>query len=269
MSKKSQSKIVDFLMGNGFYLVLALCILGAGGAAFIAANRTITTQPPAVTSSQEGAATSSASEKPTPIVNPSPQPMLPTVDDEDDDVQTDTPSDDAPEDTDVNVTPDTNTTQNTTPNTTATIPIEQDAQEALAPKVTYQMPVTGEIIASFSGETLVKNETLGHWQTHNGTDIRAVKGSAISAIAPGTVEAVRVDPLWGGIVEISHSGDITSYYCGLDRDIPVRKGDTVEAGDTIGKLDYIPAESLMAEHLHLEVKKNGEFIDFEELLLTK
>lgn len=126
----------------------------------------------------------------------------------------------------------------------------------------YTIPVNGEILQEFSGEELVKNNTTGAWQTHNGTDIAAAQGDEVRAMASGTVTDVYDDPLWGTVVEIDHGEGIKARYCGLNKGLNVEKGNSVSAREVIGAVGgTADVESSMESHLHLEVTRNDRFVD--------
>ena len=64
----SESPVGKFLLGKGFYAALAVCVLGAGAAAWVIVDKTIdsfTSQPPAVsgTTLQNTASSAPASQK--------------------------------------------------------------------------------------------------------------------------------------------------------------------------------------------------------------
>ena len=118
------------------------------------------------------------------------------------------------------------------------------------------------VIAPFSGTELVKNETTGSWQTHNGTDIAAEMGTEVYAVADGEVTSVKNDALWGVTVVIDHHNGFTTKYCSLGADLTVQQGDKVAGGDVIGVIgDTADVESASAPHLHIEMTHNGQFID--------
>ena len=118
------------------------------------------------------------------------------------------------------------------------------------------------IINPFSNGELVKNETTGSWQTHNGTDIAAENGTDVFALANGEVTAVKNDPLWGVTVTIDHKNGYTTRYCGLSSDLAVQQGDKIESGSIIGTVGgTADIESAIASHLHIEMRHNGKFID--------
>lgn len=118
------------------------------------------------------------------------------------------------------------------------------------------------VINPFSGGELVKNETTGTWQTHNGTDIAAEVGADVFAAESGEIAAVSNDPLWGVTVVIDHKNGFATRYCGLGADLAVQKGDQVKSGDIIGAVgETADIESALVPHLHIEISHNGSYID--------
>ena len=118
------------------------------------------------------------------------------------------------------------------------------------------------IVTPFSGSELVKNETTGSWQTHNGTDIAAETGTEVYTVADGEVVNVNNDALWGVTVMLDHRNGFTTKYCGLGADLAVQQGDNLKGGDVIGVVGgTADIESASPSHLHIEVKHNGKFID--------
>ena len=119
-----------------------------------------------------------------------------------------------------------------------------------------------DVIEVFSGKELVKSRTTGSWQTHNGTDIAAEVGSNVYAVSNGEVMDIKNDPVWGVSVTIDHHNGFESKYCSLSPELSVQKGDMVVSGDIIGVVgNTADIESSLPPHLHIEVTKNGDFID--------
>lgn len=116
------------------------------------------------------------------------------------------------------------------------------------------------VINQFSGQELVKNETTGSWQTHNGTDYKAEIGDDVYSVTDGTITAVNNDPLWGTVVIIqAENGDIYRY-CNLSKELNVQKGTGISAGDLIGVVgDTADIESAIEPHLHIEVMRGGKY----------
>ncbi|MEG2930967.1 MAG: M23 family metallopeptidase [Ruthenibacterium sp.] len=123
----------------------------------------------------------------------------------------------------------------------------------------FVWPVQGSILQAYSGDELIFNETMQDWRTHNGTDIAAAAGDAVKAPTAATVSAVAQDGQWGGVVELT-AGDVTVRVCGLSG-ISVKQGDTVKQGAELGHMGAVPAEIAAAPHLHLEVTAGGKPVD--------
>ena len=118
------------------------------------------------------------------------------------------------------------------------------------------------MITPFSGSELVRNETTGSWQTHNGTDFAADVGAEVYAVAGGEVTEVKNDPVWGVTVTVDHLNGYVTRYCGLSQALSVQKGDKLSGGDLIGTLgNTADIESALTPHLHLEMLHNGSYID--------
>ncbi len=134
----------------------------------------------------------------------------------------------------------------------------------------FVIPVNGEIIQDFSEGELVKNQTTGAWQTHNGIDISGNIGDEVRAMTDGTVTDVIEDPLWGVVVTIDHGDGITARYCGLNKGVTVEKNSHVSAQDVIGAIGATAdIESSMETHLHLEVIKNDKYLNPIDVINNK
>ena len=126
----------------------------------------------------------------------------------------------------------------------------------------FVMPVDGMIINPFSDTELVFNHTLGDWRTHNGTDIAGKPGDPVSSMADGTVESIYTDSLMGRCVVIAHGGGYKSLYANLQENVVVKEGETVHAGTVIGGIGATAVfEALMEPHVHVEVTRDGEYVD--------
>lgn len=123
------------------------------------------------------------------------------------------------------------------------------------------------VLNPFSGGELVKSETTGTWQTHNGVDLSCETGTDVFSVDTGTVKEVCQDALWGYTITIDHNNGVISRYCGLDGSVEVREGDDVQPGQKIGVIGNVPdLESALDTHLHLEIQRNGAYIDPMEYL---
>ena len=127
-------------------------------------------------------------------------------------------------------------------------------------QVDLSFPVGQKVLKRFSDGTPVFSDTMQDWRVHNGVDFEAASGESVKSMGTGTVTDVLEDSLLGHVVVITH-GDVEAWYCGLGEKVLVEKGAKVEAGKEIGTVGECPSESAEAEHLHLEIKKDGEWID--------
>lgn len=231
-------KLGDFVLGKGFYIVLALCIATIGVSGYYLLHRmsgqpqemepvggdTTVVLPDSEANGPDPAGSLSAVQLPEP--KPKPQPPAPKEDKQPDDPQ----------------------------------PEKKPAEKPQTPKpVVYTWPVKGEILRDFSVETLALDPTLGDWRTHGGLDIAASQGLQVLAMGSGTVAEVYEDGLMGTTVVIDHGNGLTSACRGLAAQPTVQEGDTVETGDIIGGVGNTAiAESGMPSHLHLETWLNNE-----------
>ncbi len=119
------------------------------------------------------------------------------------------------------------------------------------------MPVQGEIVKSYSGDSLLYSETLDQYVCHKAIDIQAPAGSPVCTAGSGTVTETGVDDRYGSYVLISHGSGLESRYCCL-ADIRVSEGDVLKKGDTVGTVgEDALFEKAEGPHLHFEVIKNG------------
>lgn len=155
------------------------------------------------------------------------------------------------------------TIETTVAETEAETEPEEELQETAKPEIRkLVMPLEGEILNEFSNGELVKSNTTGAWQTHNGIDISAALGDVVTASDSGTVSAVDEDPLWGYTVTIDHGNGIITKYCNLNSGVTVQVGQQVSSGEEIGAVgETADIETAEKSHLHFEVYKNGSFAD--------
>ncbi len=136
-----------------------------------------------------------------------------------------------------------------------------DEAVAVSAKVSYRMPLAGEIINGFSGEELVYCSTMGDWRVHQGVDISGTSDCEVRACADGVVVDFTEDMLYGYTAIIEQEDGSMLYYCGLTSVPKVTAGLVVKAGDVIGYLGTVPCEAGEQPHLHLSMMKDGTFVD--------
>ncbi len=241
----SNNKFSKFIMGKGFYVVLALCLVGAGTAAWVAADRTL----------------SNIDHQNQQIIDQTPiQEELPWS----------VPDQPARENIEDIPKPSTSSSSSSSsasssePSKESKEPSKQEKQPAASSKPStsvFVLPISGEVFNGYSDGKLIRNDTLKVWRTHDGIDIKAEKGAEVVAVQDGKVLAVKDDPLWGTVIEVEHSKSLVSVYCGLSKDVKVKQGDTVKTSQVLGMVDVIPAELSGPSHLHFGMRKDGKWVD--------
>lgn len=276
----SKGKFNKFIMGKGFYIALAVCLIGAGAAAWVSVDKTISSMdksplaetPPAQTETSQPAeqkldnvakeAPGTTAPLPTESADLTAEPDPLVVPQEADAPVTDVPMT-AGEDSTASspdASPSSAQASASDPQSEPTMQSEPQEQPQASPASSFALPVNAEVMAGFSGDTLVKNVTLNDWRTHNGVDLKAPAGTEVLASCGGTVTSVSNDPLWGNVVEIT-SGNRVITYSGLGDSIPVNVNDIVTDGQLIGEIGQIPCELNLEPHLHFTVKEDGKFVD--------
>ena len=145
--------------------------------------------------------------------------------------------------------------------------IPDETPVIITPPQAIVSPLEGEVLAAFSVDRLMYNETLADWRTHDGVDIAAMADSAVLSASSGTVCAVTNDPLMGTTVIIDHADGYQTTYANLQADPDVVAGDKVSAGQVIGVVGTTAAaEAAQGPHLHFSVSKNKIPMDPMEYL---
>ena len=128
-------------------------------------------------------------------------------------------------------------------------------------------PVSGDNIFGYSMEALSYNQTTRDWRVHNGIDLAAESGAQVVAAADGEVYTVFEDDALGHTVIIRHNDGYTTRYSSLSDQLPVKPGDAVTMGQTIGyAADSAITESAMGSHVHFSVTYYDEPMDPAEFL---
>ena len=136
----------------------------------------------------------------------------------------------------------------------AVMPTEEPEAPAQKTGLQTAAPVSGEEIWGYSMEALSYNQTTRDWRVHNGVDIGAEAGTAVCAAADGQVYTVYEDDSMGYTVVIRHQGGYTTKYASLSEEIPVKAGDTVTMGQTIGYVGSTAlVETTLGSHVHFSV----------------
>ncbi|MFL5608621.1 MAG: murein hydrolase activator EnvC family protein [Gemmatimonadaceae bacterium] len=122
-----------------------------------------------------------------------------------------------------------------------------------------EWPVDGTLLYRF-GRVINPNNTTTRW---NGMGIAAPVGSAVKAVAPGSVVSVGPLGTYGLTVILQHGAGDYSIYASLGS-TSVRKGATVRKGDVVGTVGISDPE--LKPHLHFEIRPQGRAVDPETWL---
>jgi len=266
MNKRNQ-KFSRFLMGKGLYAALAVCLAAAGTAAWITVNSRLST--PADPLEGPGEAQqipSPTQENIDPILpqleeEPAPSQPAAPVEEPASPVEQKQPSVSKEDDSSAEAASpswESSSLSGEEASSSAVSEASSSLDEALT--LSFAPPLTAPVLAPYSGDRLVKNETLGEWRTHNGVDWQAQPGEAVLSACDGSVSAIRFDPLWGTTVEVQ-AQDYVLYYCGLAPELTVQLGDAVAQGETLGTVDTVPCEAASGSHLHFSVQQSGRYLD--------
>ncbi len=103
----------------------------------------------------------------------------------------------------------------------------------------------------------------GDGRNHQAVDLRAPAGTSIYAAMSGTVVSAGWDGNYGKAIVIDHGNGIKTRYA-HEKDIFVKCGDTVSAGEVIGTVGK--TGNATGNHLHFEIIVNGTRINPEASL---
>lgn len=143
----------------------------------------------------------------------------------------------------------------------------QAAVQSTPEPVTFLMPCEGEMGMEFSQEATVYNQTLAEYAVHEGVDLLAEEGTAVRAVADGTVTRIWEDVLMGHCMQITHRGGYISTYASLHSAGVVEEGAAVSRGQVIGTVGTsAAAECAEGPHVHVELRRTRKLLDPREYL---
>jgi murein DD-endopeptidase MepM/ murein hydrolase activator NlpD len=126
----------------------------------------------------------------------------------------------------------------------------------------FAMPIEGARFSSSFGPRIDPVDRTTH-SMHAGLDLRGAMGTPVGAAAEGVVTRAEMAGTYGNLVVIKHPDGLETRYAHLSA-IEVRKGDTVTAGQEVGKVGSTGHST--GPHLHFEVRQDGKPIDPKPLL---
>lgn len=98
------------------------------------------------------------------------------------------------------------------------------------------------------------------YMQNSGVDYVLNETFDVVSVLAGTVTSVKDDELVGKTIEIKHDNDYVTVYQSLS-EVSVKKGDTVNQGDIIGKSGTNTLDSDIGNHLHFELYINGQVVN--------
>lgn len=116
-------------------------------------------------------------------------------------------------------------------------------------------PVSGEITSAYGYRDHPVN---GEYSFHSGVDLAAETGTPVAAFASGTVDFIGESEVYGLYIQLDHGNGVTTFYCHCS-ELYARKGESVSAGQTIAAVGE--TGNATGAHLHLEIKKDGIFLN--------
>lgn len=122
-------------------------------------------------------------------------------------------------------------------------------------------PLKGEISSGYSSRT----DPFGSGSTefHRGVDIVPSETKNIIAYADGVVAMADYDPSYGNFIKLAHNNGIETIYAHCSS-LKVKEGEKVSAGQLIAITGNTGNST--GEHLHFEVRVEGEAVDPMEYL---
>ncbi|MDN5770579.1 MAG: peptidoglycan DD-metalloendopeptidase family protein [Microlunatus sp.] len=136
---------------------------------------------------------------------------------------------------------------------------EVECSGAVAATGEWQSPIAGEYVVNDRGFGREFHPIHQQWRTHSGQDMNGVGGAGtIVAVGDGEVAFAGVMGGYGNVVDVTHSGGVTSRYAHM-ASIKVQQGQKVAAGTQLG-VEGTTGQST-GVHLHFEIHVDGVPID--------
>lgn len=119
-------------------------------------------------------------------------------------------------------------------------------------------PVNGNVIMSYSMDKTVYFSTLDQYKYNPALIISGTVNDNVIAAAPGVVKSIDVLPQTGTTVTVDMGNGYECLY-GQLKEVPVKVGDYVEAGNVLGYLSE-PTKYYSVEgcNLYFEMRKDGQ-----------
>ena len=134
------------------------------------------------------------------------------------------------------------------------------------PVETFSLPASEyTVLKDASIDKLVYMPSLNMWKTHNGIDIGVKENTEIKSVFSGKVAKVEQSALEGVVVTVDLSNGMVAIYKSL-ASTSLKEGDKVDNGAVVGVAGTMLSESDLGGHLHLELKKDGKYVNPVEFI---
>ena len=128
----------------------------------------------------------------------------------------------------------------------------------------YTMPINGDVLKDFSTTTLQYSQTYGDMRIHQAVDIACKEGTVVTACTDGTIQSVEKSATLGTVITIDHGDNLIVKYAALNN-VTLKSGNKVKNGDNLGTVATVPCECADQSHLHIEAYKDSKPISILSL----
>lgn len=109
------------------------------------------------------------------------------------------------------------------------------------------------------------NGELTQWESHPAVDYTFENGE-VPCLRAGRVVSIGESGIHGGFVELD-CGDVLMRYASIEPSEEIEANMELKAGDSIGRVSgSMLSEGMLPDHLHLEIRRDGEAVDLRSLL---
>lgn len=251
-------RVLQFAENKGFYMILGLCVVAIGVSAYVLFFTTPEQEPITGVLVNEPPQAGVSGQVPDVTVPDKTDEKTPSVVKE-----TDKPVEPEQQpvvepETQIQVSEPVSAPTEKTPSNAVQVDVQTTVKQPV-----FTLPIqSAEVQREYSGDNLVADPTMGDWRTHNGTDFVCDEGDSVMAVLDGSVAEIYEDALMGTCIRVDHGAGLESLYCGVAAADGLKAGNTVTAGQTIGRVSNNNlAESAQATHLHLEMTEDGFYVD--------
>lgn len=109
-----------------------------------------------------------------------------------------------------------------------------------------------------------RHPTTGQYKMHNGIDLPVPSGTRLNALGDGVVTAVGYESGGGRYIMVRYANGLESFYCHL-QSTSAKQGQRVSMGQEIARSDNT-GQWTTGAHLHMGIKKNGQYINPRSVL---